>query len=99
MLDRSRGCRIASVTRRAIITGRVQGVFFRDGARRQALALGVSGWARNRSDDSVEVLAQGYTAAVEALLAWCEDGPPRANVETISIEEAPPIGLTTFEVR
>lgn len=65
------------------IAGRVQGVGFRAGLRDEAERLGVSGWARNRRDGSVEASVQGPDAAVHALLAWARHGPPAARVDTL----------------
>jgi acylphosphatase len=65
------------------VRGRVQGVWFRGWTREQALALGLSGFAKNREDGSVEVLAEGPAASVEALLAACRRGPPSARVEAV----------------
>jgi acylphosphatase len=70
----------------AIITGRVQGVNFRAFTRRQAVALGLTGWARNRPDGTVEVLAEGERGALEALAARVQDGPPMAHVTGILTE-------------
>jgi acylphosphatase len=70
------------------IQGGVQGVGFRDAMRLEAARLGAAGWVRNCADGSVEALAQGSVAAVEALLAWARHGPPAARVERI--ECAPP---------
>jgi acylphosphatase len=69
-----------------IITGRVQGVGFRDWMVAQARLLGVEGWVRNRRDGSIEALAHGDTAAVEELLRACRRGPRAAHV--LSIEES-----------
>lgn len=66
-----------------IIEGRVQGVWFRDSTRREAISLGVSGWVRNLPDRSVEVLAEGPENQVEILVAWCGHGPPNAKVTRI----------------
>jgi acylphosphatase len=66
-----------------IIEGKVQGVWFRDSTRRKAIALGVSGWVKNRGDGGVEVLAEGSANAVEQLAAWCHEGPPRAEVRNV----------------
>jgi len=87
------------VARRAIIAGRVQGVWFRDSAQRNAKSLGVAGWVRNRLDGTVEVWAEGSLEAVEALLDYCRKGPPRAFVEHLSIDEVAPAGLEHFDVR
>jgi len=63
-----------------IIEGRVQGVWFRDSTRREAVSLRVTGWIRNLPDRSVEVVAEGPEGNVEALAAWCQHGPPGAKV-------------------
>lgn len=84
------------VTRRLRVTGRVQGVWYRGWTVDQAVALGVSGWVRNRRDDSVEILAAGPDEAVAALIERCRRGPPAAQVERVEVEEsdeAPPPGF------
>jgi acylphosphatase len=70
-------------TARFIVSGRVQGVFFRASAREQALGLGLSGHAKNLDDGRVEVLASGAADALEALERWLEQGPPAAKVEQV----------------
>ncbi len=65
------------------ITGRVQGVWYRESMRREAERLGVVGWVRNCSDGSVEAVAQGPAEAVDALVKWAHAGPPQARVERI----------------
>jgi acylphosphatase len=88
------------VTRSLRAHGRVQGVGYRDALRRKALALGVTGWVRNRLDGTVEALLQGEAAAVEALAAWARRGPPAARVERIVLEDlaaAPERGGAGFE--
>jgi acylphosphatase len=89
----------APVARRALIRGRVQGVWFRDSLRRLAESLGVAGWARNRSDGSVELWAEGPADAVGKLLDYSRQGPPRAEVERVDVEQWPMAGLDGFEVR
>lgn len=74
-------------TRQIRVTGRVQGVGFRDALRAEAMRLGVSGWVRNRADGSVEALLQGEEAAIDRLIAWARVGPPLAQVRTL--EEQP----------
>jgi acylphosphatase len=74
-------------TRRLLITGRVQGVGFRYALQDEAEKLGLAGWVRNRSDGSVEALAQGTPQALEALAAWARRGPPAAHVTGLQIED------------
>jgi acylphosphatase len=85
--------------RRAVVSGRVQGVWYRDSARRVAERLGVSGWAGNRADGTVELWAEGPREGVEALLEWCRTGPPRARVEHVAVERVAPAGIVGFQVR
>jgi len=72
-----------------VIKGRVQGVGFRASCQREAQARGVTGWVRNRWDGAVEALFEGPEQAVNALLVWCYDGPPFAEVEDVQIRPAP----------
>ena len=94
-------CHTASVRRaRAIITGRVQGVSYRMSTVREAAQRGLAGWVKNLEDGSVELEVEGDDAAVAALLAWCEHGPPAARVTRVRVEERPVGGAeTTFELR
>ena len=83
--------------RRLIVSGRVQGVWYRGWTVDQAVALGLDGWVRNRRDGSVEILVSGPDAAVEALIERCREGPPAARVERVAEEEtdaAVPPGFT-----
>lgn len=70
---------------RCIVSGRVQGVFFRATTQRKALELKISGWARNLSDGSVEVLACGDEANVKELQDWLWQGPPNASVSDVNV--------------
>ena len=76
------------ICRRAFVSGRVQGVFYRATCVRKAQALGVTGYARNLADGRVEVLACGTEAAVEELLAWLWEGSPASKVTGVAIEPA-----------
>jgi len=77
-----------TVTRHLRISGRVQGVGYRDALRSEALARGVSGWVRNRRDGTVEAVLQGEATATDAVIAWARRGPPAARVSGLEIEEA-----------
>jgi acylphosphatase len=90
---------MSDVRCRAVISGRVQGVFFRDTCERVASGLGVRGWVRNRSDGTVEVAAEGSRDAVDALLDWCREGPPRAKVIGIEVRDEPVAAERGFRVR
>ena len=82
------------VIRRFLVSGKVQGVYFRHSARLEARRLGLGGIARNLPDGSVEVLAQGRAAAVEELRVWLQRGPAQARVDEVretSPDEAGPI--------
>ena len=84
---------------RAVIAGRVQGVWFRDSCREEARALAVRGFVRNRADGSVEAEFEGPEAAVERMIAWCRTGPPRARVDAVNTERIATIGEPGFRVR
>ena len=84
---------------RFIVTGKVQGVFFRASARDQAQRLDLSGHARNLPDGSVEVIACGDAANIEALERWLQTGPAGARVENVSRHletDKPPRGFRTL---
>jgi acylphosphatase len=81
-----------------IVSGRVQGVYYRGACRAVARELGVTGWVRNRSDGTVEVVAEGTRDAVGDLIAWCRDGPPHANVSGLEIIDEAPAGERDFRV-
>lgn len=72
---------------RFLVSGKVQGVFYRASAREQALALGLAGHARNLADGRVEVIAYGSASAVEALERWLWRGPTAARVDDVSRED------------
>jgi len=88
-----------AVRRRIVVRGRVQGVFFRDTTRRRAESLGVAGWATNRADGTVEVVAEGEPDAVERLVDFVREGPRRADVDDVDVSEEQPEGLSGFDIR
>jgi acylphosphatase len=80
------------------IEGRVQGVWFRESTRREATALGITGYAKNLADGSVEVLACGKPAALDRLGEWLKQGPPMAQVTRVDwsfVEGEPPESFVT----
>ncbi len=87
------------VRRHVTVHGRVQGVFFRDSTRERAEAHGVSGWARNMPDGSVEAVLEGAPEAVERVVRFLGSGPPSADVEGVEVDEEEPQGLSGFSIR
>jgi acylphosphatase len=85
--------------RRVVVSGRVQGVFFRDTTRRRAEAAGVSGWVRNTPEGEVEAVFEGEPSAVEELVEFARRGPSRAEVTAVEVIEEDPEGLAGFEIR
>lgn len=86
------------IRQRVIVHGRVQAVGFRYYARAEAQRLGVAGWIRNRSDGAVEAEIEGDAPSVDAMLAWLDDGPPGADVTSISTADLEPIGERGFRI-
>ena len=87
------------VRRRVVVRGHVQGVFFRDSTRREALRRGVSGWVSNRPDGAVEAVFEGSPSDVEQLVRFSSAGPRGAFVEEVEVTDEPPEGLSGFAVR
>lgn len=81
------------------MTGRVQGVSYRWYAEEEARRLGVAGWVRNEPDGSVLLHAEGDDAALDAIVAWCHDGPALARVRDVAVREVAVTGATSFETR
>ena len=83
---------------RLVVSGRVQGVWYRGSMEREAARLGVAGWVKNRPDGTVEAVVEGDPASVEALVGWCRKGPPSARVDGVEIHDEAPQGLAGFRV-
>jgi len=79
---------MADMTIRVLVSGRVQGVGYRQACREQAQALALSGWVRNLDDGRVELLVQGDEAPVRELIAWLHRGPDLARVDEVDIAPA-----------
>ena len=84
--------------RRVVVSGRVQGVFFRDSCQRAAADAGVTGWVRNRGDGAVEAVFEGDEAAVDAMVRWCHQGPSQARVDQVEVTVEDPQGERSFRV-
>lgn len=84
---------------RVTVSGRVQGVFFRDSVSREAGARGVRGWVRNCSGGTVQAVFEGSLGGVDALVEFCRQGPEQAVVEHVDVVGEEPEGLAAFEVR
>lgn len=81
---------------RFLVSGRVQGVFFRASAQRRARDLGLTGHAKNLADGRVEVVACGAPQALDELRRWLHDGPPAARVDAVVCEAMPQREYTDF---
>ena len=88
-----------TVRRRVVVHGLVQGVFFRDTIRRNAVQRGVAGWARNNWEGTVEAVFEGEPDAVERLVTLCHEGPRGARVDRVEVSQEAPEGLSGFAVR
>jgi len=88
-----------TVRRHVTVSGEVQGVFFRETARRKATEAGVAGWITNRSDGRVEAVFEGAAEAVDELVEFCRQGPTAATVEHIDVQDEEPESLSGFDVR
>lgn len=89
---------MAKLCRKALVSGKVQGVFYRASTRQKAQELGVTGYAKNLPDGRVEVLACGYTQQVNDLLDWLQIGPPASHVDTVEVFETDLTEAHSFEV-
>ena len=84
--------------RRLLVSGRVQGVWYRESCRAEAAARAVAGSVRNLADGRVEVVLEGPPDAVAAVEAWCALGPPRARVDRVEARAETPTGVLGFEL-
>ena len=87
------------VRRHVTVQGFVQGVGFRISLARAAQVRGVSGWVRNRGDGTVEAILEGPADAVDAMVAWCREGPRGAQVDRVDVVDEAPEGVLGFDVR
>ena len=88
-----------TIRRRLRVHGEGQGGYFRHGTKEKAQSEGVNGWARNCDDGTVEVVAEGPSEAVDAVVKFCRDGTEQAQVESVDVSEEEPEGLEGFSTR
>ncbi len=85
--------------RRVVVTGYVQGIFYRDSTRQVARSLGLNGWVRNQVDGSVEAVFEGEVEAVERAVEWCGRGPSGARIDEVVVVTEPAEGIEGFEIK
>lgn len=88
-----------TVRARVLVSGRVQGVYFRQSTAVEAKAAGVAGWVRNLADGNVEAVFEGSGAAVETMLDYVAAGPAHANVDSVTVAWEQPEGDLSFSIR
>ncbi len=81
------------------VRGKVQGVWYRESARRKAISLGLFGFVCNRPDGSVYAEVEGNETAISLFVDWCKTGPELARVESVEFVEAPSKSFSQFDVR
>jgi acylphosphatase len=84
--------------KRVIVSGRVQGVFFRDTCRHRAQEEGVAGWVSNMLDGRVEAVFEGEPFAVDRMVAWCREGTPLAQIADVEVIDEEPENETGFQI-
>jgi acylphosphatase len=87
------------VRRKVIVSGRVQGVFFRATCRDESRSAGVAGWVSNEPDGTVHAVFEGEPDAVDRMVAWCRQGPPQAVVTNVDVTDEEPTGELGFRTR
>lgn len=85
--------------KRVVVSGRVQGVFFRDTVRNAAEREGVAGWVRNNRNGTLEAVLEGPAPAIERVVELCRTGPLGAEVRRVEVFEEPDEGLRSFRIR
>ena len=78
------------IAKHITVKGKVQGVFFRKYTKQKAQELNIAGWVKNTDEGDVEIMAQGNADALEKLMHWCKEGPPKAEVETVEVKDIEP---------
>ena len=81
-----------------LISGKVQGVFYRASAKDEAESLAINGWIRNTENGSVEATITGSEEAIEQFINWCKQGPPQARVDHVAVTQKPDEGFREFKI-
>ena len=81
-----------------VVSGKVQGVFYRQSTREKAIALGITGEVRNMPDHTVHIIATGTASQIEQLIEWCKKGPPRSIVESVESTTIPSQDFSSFTI-
>jgi acylphosphatase len=87
------------VTYSIIVSGKVQGVFYRQSTREKAITIGITGSVENLSNGEVKIIATGTKEQIETLMQWCRQGPPKAIVTTVEITELPLQSFDQFSIK
>ena len=90
---------MARICLHGFVSGRVQGVFYRQSTQLEAERLEIDGWVRNLADGRVEILLEGEEEAVRELERWLHEGPADAEVSAVDVQPMPAQGITGFIVR
>jgi acylphosphatase len=80
------------------VSGKVQGVFYRQSTREKAQELGITGWVKNMPDDTVHILASGTKEQLDELVSWCRQGPPKASVTDVAVTDQPLQSFSGFTI-
>lgn len=83
---------------RLVITGKVQGVFYRQSSKERAQQLNIKGWVKNRPDGSVEMTIAGEEDDIKSFITWCRQGPPQAGVDNVQIEPTEETAFDNFSI-
>ena len=81
------------------IQGEVQGVFYRDSAKKEALRLGITGWIRNKDNGDVEAMVTGHETVLHEFFEWCKQGPPKAVVSDVIIQRKEDQKFDSFTIK
>jgi acylphosphatase len=79
---------MSQITKHIIVKGKVQGVFFRKNTKQIADELHIKGWVKNTDDGDVEIIAVADEDAIKKLIEWCRQGPPKAEIKDVMVEDA-----------